>query len=141
MSYAGLECRVGRGRVIVPAASVERLDELIVAPPLTSWPRRVSGVGVCGGQLVLALSLTPSERVASRAANGLLFQERAGGVRWALEITAPVGLIVVDELAPNPVDSEARPRWLWSAITPDREQRLWIDVEGMLTTLGGAATR
>ena len=132
----GLECAVGRGRIIVPAELVEKVDIVNIAPSLMSWPRRISGLGICGEHVVVTVSLSPVERAPSRAASALLLQPRSGGVRWALEITAPIGLLSISALVPNPGDSEARPGWMWTAGAPSRDNLLWVDVDGMIAALG-----
>lgn len=136
----GLECAVGRGRILVPAQIVERVENLEIVPGFPAWPRRVSGLGVCGQHVVVTVSLSPVERVVNRTASALLIQPRTGGVRWALEITAPIGLVTIDALTPNPGHSEARPRWMWTASAPSRENLLWVDIDGMIAALGGSPT-
>ena len=82
----GLECKLGHGRIVLPADEIDLLGEYPVGARLPVSERIDCAIGVWAGQPVLSVSLAPHEPAMSRMANGALLLVGSRGIRWALEI-------------------------------------------------------
>lgn len=94
--------------------------------------RFVSGLGVWNDELVVSLSLVAVPHATDRESTGILLKTPGSTTRWALEISAPIGLLTVSNVVPPTQITSSRPAWLLSATTATERTLLWIDVDEMV---------
>jgi hypothetical protein len=128
----GLECRVGLGRVVVPTEQIDVLGEYRVGARLPSTERVGVAIGAWGDRPVLSISLTLSAPAAVRSTAGVLLVARGPGMRCALEIGVPVGLVAVVALAAPPAVGV---RWLRAATLADGRTVQYVDAGAMRAAL------
>jgi hypothetical protein len=130
----GLECKLGHGRIVLPAEEIDLLGEYLVGARLPSSSGRVEcAIGVWAGEPVLSLSLSPHPPVPSRTANGALLLVGSRGIRWALEIDHAVGLVEISTIAKG----TAQAPWRRAATLSDQRSAQFIDIRLMVSTLEG----
>jgi hypothetical protein len=129
----GLECKLGHGRIVLPAEEIELLGEYPVGPRLPIGDRIEYSIGVWSGEPVLSVSLTTHEVQPSRLANGALLLVRAGGIRWALEIDQALGLVEISTIARGVTQMP----WRRAATLSDQRSSQFIDVRMMVSALDG----
>lgn len=135
-SFPALECRLGLGRVSVATEAIDLLGEYPVGARLPLTDRISYSVGVWQDDVVLSLSLARVERVAMRAATGLLLALPGATIRWAFEIGAPLGLVEIASL--NKPQSDAT-RWLRTATLARGGAIQFVDVRALVRDLDAHA--
>jgi hypothetical protein len=124
----GLECRLGPGRIILPAESVALLGEYVVGSRLPLNDAVHYAIGVWQDAAVLSVSLTRHMPAAARTTSGaLLVTTQPGDIAWAFEIDEPLGLVEVIELA----KPSTGVRWRRTARLADGRTAQFIDVPAM----------
>lgn len=132
----GLECKLGHGRIVLPAEDIDLLGEYAVGARLPVSERVECAIGVWAGDPILSISLSQHVAVGSRLAHGALLVGGRGGIRWALEIDQPVGLVEIENVAAG---SPNMP-WRRAATLSDQRTAQYIDVRMMIAVLEGGAT-
>ena len=132
----GLECKLGHGRIVLPADAIDLLGEYAVGARLPAGDRIECAIGVWAGEPIVSISLSPHAAIASRLAHGAMLVGGRGGIRWALEIDQPVGLVEIEQIAAG---SPHMP-WRRAATLGDRRSAQYIDVRMMIAALEGERT-
>jgi hypothetical protein len=132
----GLECKLGHGRIVLPAEEIDLLGEYPVGARLPVSDRVECAIGVWAGEPVLSVSLSPHEPLSSRMANGALLLVGTRGIRWALEIDHAVGLVEITTIAKG----TAQMPWRRAATLSDQRSAQFIDIRMMVSALEGGAT-
>lgn len=136
--FAALECRVGLGRVSVATDAIDAVGEYWVGMRLPLTGRITYSVGVWNDDVVLSLSIARVESAAKRATTGLLLATPEATIRWAFEITAPVGLVEIASL--NKPQSDVT-RWLRTATLSNGGSIQFVDVRALVAELDGVRKR
>ena len=131
-SIVALECTVGLGRVSVPTHMIELVGEYEVGTRLPFTEHVSYAVGTWDGEVVLSIRIARPEQGASRSTRGLILLTPGSSIRWAFEITAPLGLVTVAALA-RP-QSEAKP-WLRSATLERGDVVQFVDLGVLVSSL------
>lgn len=129
----GLECKLGHGRIVLPADEIDLLGEYPVGARLPFSDRVECAIGVWAGEPVLSISLSSHELLATRIANGALLLVGSRGIRWALEIDQAVGLVEISSIAKGTVQAP----WRRAATLSDQRTAQFIDVRMMVSVLEG----
>lgn len=132
----GLECKLGHGRIVLPADEIDLLGEYFVGARLPFSERVECAIGVWAGEPVLSISLSPHEPTPRRTANGALLLAGSRGIRWALEIDHAVGLVEISSIAKGTVQAP----WRRAATLSDQRTAQFIDVRMMVSVLEGGVT-
>lgn len=132
----GLECKLGHGRIVLPADEIDLLGEYPVGARLPVSERIDCAIGVWAGQPVLSVSLAPHEPAMSRMANGALLLVGSRGIRWALEIDQAVGLVEISSIARGTTQMP----WRRAATLSDQRSAQFIDVRMMVAALEGGGS-
>ena len=127
----GLECKLGHGRIVLPADDIDLLGEYPVGARLPVSERVECAIGVWAGEPVLSISLSRHATSASRLANGALLVVGAKSIRWALEIDHAVGLVEIASITAGPPSMP----WRRAATLRDQRTAQYIDVRMMVTAL------
>lgn len=132
----GLECKLGHGRIVLPAEEIDLLGEYPVGSRLPFSDRVECAIGVWAGEPVMSVSLTVHPLVGSRMANGALLLVGSRGIRWALEIDQAVGLVEISTIAKG----TAQAPWRRAATLSDQRSAQFIDIRMMVSSLEGGVT-
>lgn len=140
MEHDGLECRVGSGRVVVPAHAVEVLGEYDRGGRARFASPYVAGFGIWAesARVVLAVSVVPVEPVARGRSMGVMLATHGSSTRWVLDIRGAIGLVRILDVREAADETPHRPRWLRSANAAGGRGLLWLDVDLMIQSLTGA---
>ncbi len=131
LSRKCLECRIGSGRILLPADVVDVLGEYVVGAPLPLSDRIEFSLGVWSEQAVLSMSITPHDPAPSRATRGVLLMTGRAGLRWAFEVDAAMGFADVGRLAAGPAEAP----WRRMATLLDGRTAPYIDVPVLMREL------
>lgn len=137
-SFAALECRVGLGRVSVATEMIDAVGEYWVAARLPLTDRITYSIGVWEDDVALSLSLARVDSAAKRTTMGLLLVTPGAPIRWAFEITAPVGLVEISSLGKPQSDAT---RWLRTATLSHGGSIQFIDVRALIEDLDAPARK
>src|SRR5262245_24465443 len=142
----GIECRIGKARIVIPTAVVKEAIEYDVLRPPAHVHRLVSGLAVHDARVLVSLALVPSAdggRDQRRTKGVLLTLDRhaatGGGneVLWAIEVTELLTLVQCQVLPKRGDEAPGTlPPWVYRATTRDARLTAWIDVVGLLAELG-----
>lgn len=130
-----LECRLGLGRIALPTASIDVLGEYTVGTRLPFNDRVGCAVGVWGDAPVISISLTNHEPSLSRSANAALLVTPGTPIRWAFEISEPIGMISLSSVG----STTGTIPWRRSATVNDGRTIQFIDVPLMIKHLMGGS--
>jgi hypothetical protein len=111
----GLECKLGHGRIVLPADEIDLLGEYPVGARLPFSDRVECAIGLWAGEPVLSGSR---------------------GIRWALEIDHAVGLVEIASIAKG----TAQIPWRRAATLSDQRSAQFIDIRMMVSVLEGGST-
>jgi hypothetical protein len=129
-SFNALECKFGAATMLVATESIEALGEYSVGSPLPLTERMSFAVGSWVEQMVLSINMSPTPSGASRQTAGLLLVTPGTSIRWALEITEPLGILEVTGVTRGP--STASTPWLKTASLSDGRTMQIVDVKEMI---------
>jgi len=126
-----LECRIGLGRILLPADVVDVLGEYVVGTRLPLSERLEFSLGVWSAQTVLSVSVAQHDPVLSRSTQGALLRTGSQGLRWAFEIDAAMGFVDVNQIAAGSVTTP----WRRMATLADGRTIQYIDVPALMREL------
>ena len=129
----GLECKLGHGRIVLPAEEIDLLGEYPVGARLPVTERVECSIGVWAGEPIVSVSLSQHPLTASRFTHGALLVVGSKGIRWALEVDQAVGLVEISKVAQG---TPAMP-WRRAATLSDQRTAQYIDVRMMVAALEG----
>jgi len=139
----GLDCLVGRERLVIPSAAVEHIIDYEVSP-LPSTRPEIGGRGVHMGQPIVSLRLCGwgPPPLGLRSAKGVLLawgDRRAG---WVVEVSEIIAIVegAMDPLV-EPSNTGPADRWLLTAITRNGSRVTWLDVDTLLDEMLPIAAR
>ena len=133
MDIRGLECRIGRGRVVLPTTFVDLLGEYSVGTRIPVSDLVGCAIGVWTDEPILSISLSRHEPAPIRTTNGALLLAAKAVIRWAFEIDEPIGIVSIASMA----KPTATIPWRRSAMLSDGRSLQFIDIPMMIEDLGG----
>ena len=141
-SIEGLECVVGKSRLLVPAEFVEGVVEVEVSAPPPLARRWVGGFGYHGERPVLCVSLVTSKdsvQQSRRLVKGVLLSMDNTNVSWLLEVNAVKAFARVRRLQrrTTPSHESQLPAWVGVAADASGQTLRWLDVSSMVKQLAG----
>jgi hypothetical protein len=131
----GLECRLGLGRIALPAESVDLFGEYTVGARLPFNDRVGFAIGVWEGQPIVSVTIGQHDSAPARPTRGALLVTPGASIRWAFEIDQPMGLVRIANIAAG----NSAVAWRRAATLVDGRGVQYIDIPMMLKELTGAA--
>lgn len=131
-TLVALECTVGLGRVSVPTQMIELVGEYEVGTRLPFSDHVSYAVGTWDGDVILSIRIARPEVGAKRSTRGLILMTPGSSIRWAFEITNPLGLVTVASLAR--AQSSTKP-WLRSATLERGDVVQFVDLGVLVSSL------
>jgi hypothetical protein len=137
----GLECLVGKARLVVPANLVEGMIELELSPAPPLARKWVGGLGFHGGRSLVSVSLVGKEpaRESARLVKGVLFAVQDSEIGWLLEVTSVRSFVTVRRVSRRSPPSPGVPTWIGAASDSAGHMVGWVDVMSMVKELAGSA--
>jgi hypothetical protein len=129
-SFNALECRVGAGTLLVATDAIEALGEYQVGASLPATDRLTFSLGDWQQQLVMSVSTIAVQSASNRNTAGLLLLTPGAKIRWALEITAPMGMLEVVSVTKGPATTAAP--WMRTATLVDGRTTQLVDIKELL---------
>jgi hypothetical protein len=139
-SSRGIECLVGKARLLIPAEFVAGVLELEVAPPPPLSRKWVGGLGFHENRAMVCVSLIgPGLQGAPRRVKGLHLGVEDSDTGWLLEVNSVGTFVEVQRLERKAVPGSGLPAWVGAAADIRGQSYGWVDVRAMIKELVGSA--
>lgn len=134
----GLECVVGKARLVLPAGLIEGVVELEIGVPPPLARRWVAGLGRHEDKAVLCVTLIPQPQPKARTVKAVLFRVEDSEIGWLFEVSSVRSFVMARRVERTTPPPPGVPSWVGGAEVAGQVLG-WVDVTAMVKELAGSA--
>ena len=135
---SALECKVGLGRILVPANYVSAVGECVMGAPFATAQRVHISLAQWNDDIAVGIALTRPAVGPSRTSIAVLVDRRQlgstkGSAPFLIEIVGAVGLVDVENVGDERAGGFS---WMRTAVLNDGRTMQFVDVARLVADLG-----